>query len=162
MKTVDESGAPAERPDGSGRARAHSNHRRRRSRETVVRRPTPTHPVTSLQARPDHAGTVLPALLHAFLILVKDVLPDDGRARRLERLVTRVLVPVVLTVLGITAIVALVVTAVPWWTVASAAGLMVGGGGAAAVWRRARRRRLPISAPRRPTLEGGSNLGRGE
>ena len=157
MKTVDESGAPAGRPDGSGRARAHGNHRRRRSRGTVVRRPTPTHPVMSLQARPDHAETVLSAFLHALQILVK----DDKLARWLERLVTRVLVAVVLTVLGITAIVALVVTAVPWWTVASAASLTAVGGGAAAAWRRAHRRRLPIPAPHRPS-EGEGSLGRGE
>ena len=161
MKTVDESGAPAGRPDGSGRVRTHGNHRRRRSRGTVVRRPTPTHPVMSLQARPDHAETVISSILHAFQILVKDVLPHDKLARWLERLVTRVLVAVVLTVLGITAIVALVVTAVPWWTVASAASLTAVGGGAAAAWHRAHRRRLPIPAPHRPS-EGEGSLGRGE
>lgn len=161
MKIVDESGAPAGRPDGSGRARTHGNHRRRRSRGAVVRQPTPTHPVMSLQARPDHAETVLSAILHAFQILVKDVLPHDKLAHWLERLVTRVLVAVVLTVLGITAIVALVVTAVPWWTVASAAGLTAGGGWAAAVWRRGRRRRLPIPVPRRRSEREG-DLGRGE
>jgi len=115
----------------------------------------------SLQARPDHAETVLSAILHAFQILVKDVLPHDKLAHWLERLVTRVLVAVVLTVLGITAIVALVVTAVPWWTVASAAGLTAGGGWAAAGWRRGRRRRLPIPVPRRRSEREG-DLGRGE
>jgi len=108
--------------------------------------------------RPRARGTT--ALLHVFEILVKDVLSNDNRARWLERLVTRVLVAVVLTVLGITAIVALVVTAVPWWIVASAVGLTAGGGGAAAAWLRVRRRR-PIPVPRRPSEREG-DLGRGE
>ncbi|MDQ3276132.1 MAG: hypothetical protein M3Q39_14205 [Actinomycetota bacterium] len=102
----------------------------------------------------------LPPLLQFF----DGVLSREDKTARAERLIRPILVALVVTILGITAIITLPVITLPWWTVAAglAATSAAGGGIAVVRARRAAQHAALLNIPRPREAAEAAGGGKGD